>query len=192
MIESLKFTLNLRLFFHQVAILVPDQNLPTQHWGCWQGWSFCSLRNQQRPCSSVVRASWHVTRWSGVQFPVRSSVLLCATDMWRPVSCWHNSHGHLTGTSCWLKFNRGMGFAGVQKVLPGPGPRKNPGPNSAGWVYPWQSLSTIALTKDGSYHARTKHINIRYHFIQFKVQKKTINLIYCPTGYRWYDRWCSH
>ena len=25
------------------------------------------------------------------------------------------------------------------------------------------SQSAIALTKDGSYHARTKHINIRYH-----------------------------
>ena len=27
------------------------------------------------------------------------------------------------------------------------------------------SQSAIALTKDGSYHAHTKHINIRYHFI---------------------------
>ena len=43
------------------------------------------------------------------------------------------------------------------------------------------SQSAIALTKDGSYHARTKHIDIRYHFIRFEVQKKTINLIYCPT-----------
>ena len=43
------------------------------------------------------------------------------------------------------------------------------------------SQSAIALTKDGSYHARTKHIDIRYHFICFEVQKKTINLIYCPT-----------
>ena len=39
----------------------------------------------------------------------------------------------------------------------------------------------IALTKDGLYHAQTKHIDIWYHFICFKVQKKTINLIYCPT-----------
>ena len=43
------------------------------------------------------------------------------------------------------------------------------------------SQSAIALTKDGSYHAQTKHIDIRYHFIRFEVQKKTINLIYCPT-----------
>lgn len=44
------------------------------------------------------------------------------------------------------------------------------------------SQSAIALTKDGSYHARTKHIDIRYHFIRFVVQNGSINLIYCPTG----------
>ena len=27
----------------------------------------------------------------------------------------------------------------------------------------------------------TKHIDIRYHFIHFEVQKGSINLIYCPT-----------
>ena len=43
------------------------------------------------------------------------------------------------------------------------------------------SQSAIALTKDGSYHAQTKHIDIRYHFIRFKVQNKSINPIYCPT-----------
>jgi hypothetical protein len=41
--------------------------------------------------------------------------------------------------------------------------------------------SAIALTKDGGYHTCTKHIDIRYHFIQFIVQNNTINLIYCPT-----------
>ena len=33
--------------------------------------------------------------------------------------------------------------------------------------------SAIALTKDGSFHARTKYINIRYYFIRF---------LYCPTN----------
>ena len=47
-------------------------------------------------------------------------------------------------------------------------------------LYP-DSQSAIALTKDGSYHARTKHIDIRYHFIRFVVQNGSINLIYCPT-----------
>ena len=43
------------------------------------------------------------------------------------------------------------------------------------------SQSAIALTKDGSYHTQTKHIDIQYHFIHFVVQNGTINLIYCPT-----------
>ena len=43
------------------------------------------------------------------------------------------------------------------------------------------SQAAIALTRDGSYHARTKHIDIRYHFIRFVVNNGTINLIYCPT-----------
>ena len=41
--------------------------------------------------------------------------------------------------------------------------------------------SAIALMKDGSYHAQTRHIDIRYHFIHFEVQRGSINLIYCPT-----------
>jgi hypothetical protein len=54
-------------------------------------------------------------------------------------------------------------------------PLKNPIP-----LYS-DSQSAIALTKDGSYHARTKHIDIRYHFIRFVVQNGSIDLIYCPT-----------
>src|SRR6266487_1382475 len=41
--------------------------------------------------------------------------------------------------------------------------------------------SAIALMKDGSFHARTKHIDIRYHYIRFVVENGTIQLIYCPT-----------
>ena len=43
------------------------------------------------------------------------------------------------------------------------------------------SKSAIALTKDGHYHARTKHIDIRYHFIRYIIEAETIKLIYCPT-----------
>ena len=43
------------------------------------------------------------------------------------------------------------------------------------------SQSAIMLTKDGSYHARTKHIDIRYHFIHFIVDNGSLRLIYCPT-----------
>jgi len=41
--------------------------------------------------------------------------------------------------------------------------------------------SAIALTKDGTYHARTKHIDICYHFIRFSVENGSISLVYCPT-----------
>lgn len=44
------------------------------------------------------------------------------------------------------------------------------------------SKSAIALAKDGHYHARTKHIDIRYHFIRYIIEKGTIKLIYCPTN----------
>lgn len=42
--------------------------------------------------------------------------------------------------------------------------------------------SAIALAKDGAYHARTKHIDIRYHFIRFAIDEGAISLVYCPTG----------
>ena len=43
------------------------------------------------------------------------------------------------------------------------------------------SQSAIVLTKDGSYHARTKHMDIRYHFICFVVDNGSLRLLYCPT-----------
>lgn len=39
----------------------------------------------------------------------------------------------------------------------------------------------IALTKNAQYHARTKHIDIQYHFIRHHVESDTIELTYCPT-----------
>jgi hypothetical protein len=41
--------------------------------------------------------------------------------------------------------------------------------------------SAVALTKDHQYHARTKHIDIRFHFICYIVENSSIRLIYCPT-----------
>ena len=41
--------------------------------------------------------------------------------------------------------------------------------------------SAIALTKDHQYHARTKHIDIHFHFIRWVVKDKKIWLFYCPT-----------
>ena len=37
---------------------------------------------------------------------------------------------------------------------------------------------TIALTKNPS---RTKHIDIKYHFVQEAIEKKDVCLVYCPT-----------
>jgi len=41
--------------------------------------------------------------------------------------------------------------------------------------------SAIELSKDHQYHARTKHIDIRYHFIRWIIEQGSIKLIYCPT-----------
>lgn len=41
--------------------------------------------------------------------------------------------------------------------------------------------SAIALSKDHQYHARTKHIDIRFHFIHWIIEQGSIRLIYCPT-----------
>lgn len=42
--------------------------------------------------------------------------------------------------------------------------------------------SAIALTKDQQFHARTKHIDVRFHFIRWHIANKDIRLIYCPTA----------
>ena len=42
--------------------------------------------------------------------------------------------------------------------------------------------SAIALTHDHQYHARTKHINVRYHFIHWVVENGALRLVYCPTA----------
>ena len=41
--------------------------------------------------------------------------------------------------------------------------------------------SAIALTRDHQYHARTKHIDVRYHFIRWVIEQGSLRLIYCPT-----------
>ena len=39
----------------------------------------------------------------------------------------------------------------------------------------------IALAKDNKYHARTKHIDLRYHFVREAVEDKKIKVAYIPT-----------
>ena len=41
--------------------------------------------------------------------------------------------------------------------------------------------SAITLMKDHQYHPRTKHIDIRFYFIHWIIEKGSIHLIYCPT-----------
>ena len=41
--------------------------------------------------------------------------------------------------------------------------------------------STIALAKNQNTHGRTKHVDIKYHFIRDHVEAKRVKLQYCPT-----------
>ena len=41
--------------------------------------------------------------------------------------------------------------------------------------------SAIAMVKNDQYHAHTKHIDIRYHFIHETVAHNTVKIQYCPT-----------
>uniref|UniRef100_A0AAV1V1U5 Copia protein n=1 Tax=Peronospora matthiolae TaxID=2874970 RepID=A0AAV1V1U5_9STRA len=40
---------------------------------------------------------------------------------------------------------------------------------------------SIALAKNPEFHKRTKHIDIRYHFVREKVESGEVVLEYCPT-----------
>ena len=42
--------------------------------------------------------------------------------------------------------------------------------------------SAIAMTKNPQFHGRSKHIDIKYHFIREQVNKGNIELTYCPTA----------
>ena len=41
--------------------------------------------------------------------------------------------------------------------------------------------SSITLAKDDQFHARTKHIDIRFHFIRWIISDGKMSLQYCPT-----------
>ena len=52
--------------------------------------------------------------------------------------------------------------------------------------------SAICMAKNPQFHGRTKHIEIKYHFIQEKVLDETIELKYCPTNDMIADMLTSH
>ena len=43
------------------------------------------------------------------------------------------------------------------------------------------SFSVIAISHNPIQHTRTKHIDIRYHFLKENVQKSSIELIFVPS-----------
>ena len=46
----------------------------------------------------------------------------------------------------------------------------------------YDNMSAIAMTKNPVSHSRTKHIEIRHHFIKELVEKGEIRLQFCKTG----------
>jgi hypothetical protein len=42
--------------------------------------------------------------------------------------------------------------------------------------------SAIALCKDSKFHARTKHMDIRYHYIREQVADGRLNVLYIPSA----------
>ena len=42
--------------------------------------------------------------------------------------------------------------------------------------------SAIAMSKNHQFHGRSKHIDIKYHFVRDQVEKKTVTVLYCPTN----------
>jgi hypothetical protein len=55
------------------------------------------------------------------------------------------------------------------------------GPMSIPTTLYCDNQAALSLTTDDNYHARTKHIDIRFHFIRQTIADKHIKLAYCPT-----------
>jgi hypothetical protein len=45
-----------------------------------------------------------------------------------------------------------------------------------------QSAISLAHAELGQFHARTKHIDIRYHLIREQIETGTLQVVYCPTN----------
>ncbi|GKD89047.1 retrovirus-related pol polyprotein from transposon TNT 1-94, partial [Tanacetum coccineum] len=51
----------------------------------------------------------------------------------------------------------------------------------------YDNTSAIAISKNSILHSRTKHIDIRYHFIKYHILKRDIELHFIPTQYQLAD-----
>ena len=49
------------------------------------------------------------------------------------------------------------------------------------WQVQCDNQGAIALTKNPQYHARTKHIDIQYHFLRQHIESGSVELTYTPT-----------
>ena len=45
-----------------------------------------------------------------------------------------------------------------------------------------ENQPAIAMSKNPQFHGRSKHIDIKYHFVRDPVEKKAVTVLYCPTG----------
>ncbi|THH14909.1 hypothetical protein EUX98_g9545 [Antrodiella citrinella] len=72
---------------------------------------------------------------------------------------------HATKESIWLRsLLRELGFP-------------QPGPST---IF-CDNQSAIAFTRDNQFHARSKHIDIRHHFIRDTIASKDIDITYTPS-----------
>jgi hypothetical protein len=44
------------------------------------------------------------------------------------------------------------------------------------------NLSSLAVAENPRYHKRTKHFDIKIHFIRDQIKNENIQITYCPTG----------
>lgn len=45
----------------------------------------------------------------------------------------------------------------------------------------WDSLPAIAIANTSGYHARSKHMDVKHLYLQECIEKKRVNILYCPT-----------